>query len=61
MGLHNNSLQVVRVNTSERDSSVLYSVDFAGHRSDVRVVAFSRNDELFLTASHGSPPRSLPS
>ncbi|KAL1919761.1 uncharacterized protein VTP21DRAFT_1692 [Calcarisporiella thermophila] len=60
VALMNNSLEVYNValppkSKSEEipDPSKIYSVDLQGHRSDIRTVSLSSDDELLCTASNG--------
>lgn len=53
VALCNNSFEVYQVDTDEStpSSRQLSVVDIGGHRSDVRTVALSSDDELLMTAS----------
>ncbi|RKP12799.1 WD40-repeat-containing domain protein [Piptocephalis cylindrospora] len=60
LSLSNNSLEVWKVSGPSKDKAVgtpeperLHVLDAQGHRSDIRCVALSQDNELLVSASHG--------
>ena len=50
ISLVNNSLEVLNIPADHDEVSTLCSVDIPGHRSDIRTIALSYDDEILLTA-----------
>lgn len=47
------SPQAVKKEKSTPEASRLYSVDMPGHRTDIRAVAVSSDDQILASASNG--------
>lgn len=61
MALASNSLEVfnipqpVKSQDAPAEATRVYSLDLAGHRTDVRTLCLSSDDELLASASNGEP------
>ena len=60
MALANNALEVFSIPQPTRSKDVpeatrVYSLDLPGHRTDVRTLCLSSDDELLASASNGKP------
>lgn len=52
--LANNSIEVYSMKIDSPEASVLSVLDIQGHRSDIRAMALSSDDEMLLTAGNGN-------
>jgi U3 small nucleolar RNA-associated protein 12 len=52
LGLANNCIAVYDVDVAAKTATKVNSVHVAGHRTDVRAVCLSSDDELLLSTSH---------
>ncbi|KAJ7550174.1 hypothetical protein O6H91_07G086600 [Diphasiastrum complanatum] len=52
LALHNNSLEVYDV--QKENAARVYTIDLAGHRSDVRAAVLSSDSTILMTTSHNS-------
>lgn len=54
------SPQITKKEGATPEASRLYSVDMPGHRTDIRTVALSSDDQVLASASNGMLSRATP-
>jgi hypothetical protein len=52
--MYSNSVEIYNIKLKEKSYSIHTSLEMMGHRSDIRFVTLSYDDELLISASSGN-------